>query len=216
MVEPMPVIVAMLVVTMVMLGELGLITTRMTGVIDDNRHGKLVGLRNLLDRFPICSTIHKPEVLMLGAFPTGLNGDRVGGYAGQPEARRDARLEDRLCEDAFLRGDALQFRAVEWARVRALVIFMEMGKDMAMTVPVPTVLPQIAPCGDGKPAAKGNKREARDRIDDVAEAFGEGDSCQPDDYRDKQCREDVPGPGLKRGTSLQSFQRGKILALQFS
>jgi len=95
---------------------------------------------------------------------------------------------------------------MEWARVRALVIFMEMGKVMAMTVPVPTVLPQIAPCGDGKPAAKGNEREARDRIDDVAEAFGEGDSCQPDDYRDKQCREDVPGPGLKRGPGGFGFR----------
>ena len=85
----------MLAVTMAVLDELGLITARMTGVIDDNRHGKLVGLRNLLDRFPICSTIHKPEVLALVAFPKGLKRDGVGGYAGQPEARRDARLEDR-------------------------------------------------------------------------------------------------------------------------
>ena len=91
----MPVFVAVLVVTMVVLAELGLITACMTGVIDDNRHGKLVGLRNLLDRFPICSTIHKPEVLALVAFPTALNRDGVGGYAGQPEARRDAPLEDR-------------------------------------------------------------------------------------------------------------------------
>jgi len=77
----MPVIV----VTMVVLAELGLITARMTGVIDDNRHGKLVGLRNLLDRFPISSMTHKTEVLALVAFPTGLNRDGVGGYAGQPD-----------------------------------------------------------------------------------------------------------------------------------
>ena len=95
MVVSMPVIVAMLAVTMAVLDELGLITARMTGVIDDNRHGKLVGLRNLLDRFPISSMTHKTEVLALVAFPTGLNRDGVGGYAGQPEARRDARLEDR-------------------------------------------------------------------------------------------------------------------------
>ena len=87
-------IVPMIVVTMVMLGELGLIAVRMTCVIDANRHSELVGLRNLLNRFPIGSTIHKPEVLALVAFPTGLNRDGVGGYAGQPEARRDARLED--------------------------------------------------------------------------------------------------------------------------
>ena len=86
-------VVAVLVVTV--LAELGLITACMTGVIDDNRHGKLVGLRNLPDRFPIGPTIHKPEVLALVAFPTALNRDGVGGYAGQPEARRDARLEDR-------------------------------------------------------------------------------------------------------------------------
>ena len=67
------------------------------------------------------------------------------------------------------------------ARVRALVISMEMGKVMAMTVPVPAVHAQIAPCGDGKPAAKGNEREARDRVDDVAEAFCESDPRQPDD-----------------------------------
>src|SRR5262245_2194890 len=53
MVVPMAVLVAVLVVSMVVLAELGLITACMTGVIDDNRHGKLVGLRNLLNRFPI-------------------------------------------------------------------------------------------------------------------------------------------------------------------
>ena len=95
MVMPMPVIVAVLVVAMVILGELGLITVRMTPVIDDNRHSKLVGLRNLLDRFPIGSTIHKPEVLALVAFPTGLHSHSVGGNPGHPEVRRDARLEDR-------------------------------------------------------------------------------------------------------------------------
>ena len=95
MVVPMPVIVAVLVVTMVVLGELGLIAARMTALIDDDRHGKLVGLRNLLDRLPIGSTIRKPEVLPCVAFPTRLNHDSVGRNAGQPEARRDARLEDR-------------------------------------------------------------------------------------------------------------------------
>ena len=95
MVVPMSVIVAVLVVTMVVLGELGLITVRMTAVIDDDRYGKLVGLRNLLNRFPLGSTIREPEVLALVAFPKGLNRDGVGRYAGQPEARRETRLEDR-------------------------------------------------------------------------------------------------------------------------
>ena len=95
MVMTMPVIVPMIVVTMVMLGELGLITLCMTCVIDANRHNELVGLGNLLNRFPIGSTIHKPEVLALVAFPAGLQRHGVGGYAGQPEVRCDARLEDR-------------------------------------------------------------------------------------------------------------------------
>src|SRR6266446_2854130 len=47
-------------------------------------------------------------------------------------------------EDAFFRGDSLQLRSVDGARVRAMVISMEMGKVMAMTVPVPAVHPQIA------------------------------------------------------------------------
>ena len=42
-----------------------------------------------------------------------------------------------------------------------------------MTVPVPAVDPQIVPCGDSKPAAKGHECEARDRVDDVAEALRE-------------------------------------------
>ena len=92
---PMPVNVVMLMVTMVVLGELGLVTVRMTAVIDDDRYGKLVGLRNLLNRFPIGSTIRKPEVLALVTFPIGLNRDGVGRYAGQPEARRETCLEDR-------------------------------------------------------------------------------------------------------------------------
>ena len=82
-------------VAIVMLGETGLITVRMTCVIHANRHSELVGLRNLLNRFPIGSTIHKPEVLALVAFPTGLQRHGVGGYAGQSEVRGDARLEDR-------------------------------------------------------------------------------------------------------------------------
>ena len=78
MVVPMPVIVAVLVVTMVVLGELDFITARMTAVIDDDRHGKLVRLRNLLDRLPIGSTIRKSEVLACVVFPTSLNRDAVG------------------------------------------------------------------------------------------------------------------------------------------
>ena len=78
MVVPIPVIVAVLVLTMVVLGELGFIAARMTAVMDDDRHGKLVGLWNLLDRFPIGSTIRKPEVLARVAFPTRLNRDSVG------------------------------------------------------------------------------------------------------------------------------------------
>ena len=78
MVVPMPIIMAVLVVTMVVLGELGLVTVRVTAVIDDDRDGKLVGLRNLLDRFPIVSTIRKPEVLARVVFPTRLNHDAVG------------------------------------------------------------------------------------------------------------------------------------------
>jgi hypothetical protein len=58
---------------------------------------------------------------------------------------------------------------------------MEMRKVMALTVPVPAVLPQIAPCGDGGPTAKGNEREARDRIDDMAETLRE---CSPRQLHD--------------------------------
>src|ERR1700757_3267442 len=92
---------------------------------------------------------------------------------------------------------ATMVMAMNGTRVRAPVIFMEMGKVMSMIVPA--VHPQIAPRGNGKPAAKGNECEARDRVDDVAKAFCESHSRQPDDYRDEQCREDVPATGQKRG-----------------
>ena len=62
-----------------------------------------------------------------------------------------------------------------------LLTSMEMRKVMAMTVPVAAVLSQIAPCGNGKPAAKGNECEARDRVDDVAETLRECCSRQPHD-----------------------------------
>src|SRR5215469_2664620 len=61
MVVPMPMIAAMLLMTMVVLGELGLITTRLITLLDNNRHRKLVRLWNLLDRFPIRSTTDKSE-----------------------------------------------------------------------------------------------------------------------------------------------------------
>ena len=57
-----------------------------------------------------------------------------------------------------------------------LLTSMEMRKVMAVTVPMPAVLPQVAPCGNGKPAAKGNEGEARDRVDDMAETLRE---CAP-------------------------------------
>src|SRR5260370_42400464 len=107
---PMPVNVVMLMVTMVVLGELGLVTVRMTAVIDDDRYGKLVGLRNLLNRFPIGSTICKPEVVALVTFPTSLNRDGVGRYSEHPEARRDTLPEDRLFSEAFVRRERVQPR----------------------------------------------------------------------------------------------------------
>src|SRR5260221_14789350 len=79
---PMSVNVAVLMGTMVVLGELGLVTVRMTAVIDDDRYGKLGGVRNLLNRLPIGSTIRKPEGLALVTFTIGLNRDVVGRYAG--------------------------------------------------------------------------------------------------------------------------------------
>src|SRR5438046_763351 len=88
---------------------------------------------------------------------------------GQTETRREASLEYRKFEHAFFRGGALQLRSVDGARVRAMVISIEMGKVMAMTVPVTAMPSQIAPCGDCKPATKGNECEARDRVNDVAE-----------------------------------------------
>jgi hypothetical protein len=52
---------------------------------------------------------------------------------------------------------------------------------MAVTVSVPAVLPQIAPCRNGKPAAKGNEGEARDRVDDMAERMREWSPRHPHD-----------------------------------
>src|SRR5260221_2842133 len=92
---PMSVNESVLMVTMVVLGELGLVTVRMTAVIDDDRYGKLVGLRNLLNRFPIGSTIRKPEVFALVTFPLGLNRDGVVRYAVEPAARRESHLAER-------------------------------------------------------------------------------------------------------------------------
>ena len=96
--------------------------------------------------------------------------------------------------------------AMNGARVRAPVIFMEMRKVMAMTMAVPAVRPQIAPRGDRKPATKRDECEARDRVDDVAKAFCESDPRQPEDYRDEQCRKDVPAPGQKRGPRRFRFR----------
>ena len=100
------------------------------------------------------------------------------------------------------------------ARVRALVILMKMGKVMAMTMAVPAVHPQIAPCGDGKPATKGNECEARDRVDDVAKAFCESDPRQPDDYRDEQCRERMcPLPARSAALAVSDFDQPRCRAI---
>jgi hypothetical protein len=64
---------------------------------------------------------------------------------------------------------------MDGARARAMVMSVEMGKVVTMTMRMTAMRPQIAPCGDGEPAAKGNECEARDRVDDVAEAFCKSD-----------------------------------------
>ena len=69
-IAPVPIFVAVVVMGMFMLLELHIVPVRVTVVIKDDRDRKRVGLRNLLDRFPIGSAIRKPEVLTLVVFPT--------------------------------------------------------------------------------------------------------------------------------------------------
>jgi hypothetical protein len=96
------------------------------------------------------------------------------------------------------------------ARVRSMVLSVRMEKVMAMTVPVTAMRPEIAPGGNGEPAAKGNEGQARDRVDDVAEAFRESNPRQPHDHGDEECREDVPDPSLKRGPRCFKFRPASL------
>src|ERR1700688_762082 len=141
----MPMIVVVRAMGMIVLGELRLVAVHPAAAIDDDRDCKLVGLRNLLDRFPIGAVIREQESSTLVSIPPGLNRDGVGAYAGQPKARRDAGLEDRQFEVAFLRGNALQPRPVDGARVGSMVVSMEVGNAMTVAMPVPAVPLQIAP-----------------------------------------------------------------------
>ena len=97
---PVPVIVPRFAMTMVVLGELRLVTMRVTVAIDDDRNRELVWLGDFLNRLPIAAAIGKFEVLARVILAAGLDRNSVGFYTGQPETRGHAILEDFEHHDA--------------------------------------------------------------------------------------------------------------------
>ena len=168
-------IVPMFAMTMVVLGELRLVTMGVTVVIDDDRNRELVRLWNFLDRFPIGPVVREHEVLPRIPLSAGLNRDGVGGYAGEPEAGRNPRLEDRQFENAVAGRNALQFRPMN--RVRGSTMVMGMGEAMAVRMSVTALPVQIAPRCDRDPAAERDQRQAGGGIDDLTETFRRGDAA---------------------------------------
>ena len=77
---------------------------------------------------------------------------------------------------------------------------------MSMTVAVTASSAQFTPRRNRNPRAKRHQRDARRRVDDVAEACRNGDTREPNGQRNQQCRDYMAKSGLKR--------RSRCLALR--
>ena len=88
-------------------------------------------------------------------------------------------------------SDPLQFRPVDIAAATACEV-------MTMTVAMTAPSVQFTPSRNRDPRTEGHQRDARRRVDDMAEARRDGSTGEPNDQRNQQSREHVAEAGLER------------------
>src|SRR5579863_562024 len=153
----MPMAVSM---TMIMLDELRLVGMRVTAALNGDRDLESMGLRDLLDGFPILAPARKPEHLPRARGAQRLDRDRFRRHPGETEAGRHARLEDRQFQQTVAGRDTLQLGSMHVIVVVMTAVPFGMREIVTMDVPMPAARAQFAPRRDRDPAAKGDKRDA--------------------------------------------------------
>ena len=126
-------------VAMVMFGEGGVIGMSVAAVANHHRRFEPVRLGNLLDGLPIRAAFGERENLPRAGFAKCLHVHPISLRPREPEARRNAVLENGKLNDAVARVDGLQFGSM---KSRALAA--EKGKIVTMAVAMPSTVPVAA------------------------------------------------------------------------
>ncbi len=182
----------------------------MAAMVERDYQLELMRLGNFLHRFPIGPVIGEHIEFAPAAFPARLGSESTGMRSGKPEARWDARFEDRHFDCALVGLDALQLRPMDRAR-RCVVavplmsvsmpvsVSMEMRECMAVTVAMAAM--QLSPRRNRDPAAVGVQRRSGSGVDDSWPKIAPRRRPRPAtrSKHDDQSRDDMPGGGLKRG-----------------
>jgi len=188
--------VVMVLGTVRVLSELPLEGMRMAAVIDHDGDTELMGLWNLLYRFPIGIPIFEPEKLPPAVLSLRLDSGDIDRQSGQAKMRRHPAFENRESQFAFIGREALLFRPVQLI-CRGSRIGRIVALAMTMSVTMTTCVLHFAERANRNPTAETDKSDTGRRVDDIAEPCGEGDSGDPHHQSDQQSRHDVADAGLE-------------------
>ena len=83
-----------------------------------------------------------------------------------------------------------------------------------MTLTITTAFPQVTPGGNRDSRTEDPQRDARRRVDDVANARRYGNTGEPNARRNQQCREHVAEPGAKRRVSCLALGQPRCRAMR--
>ncbi len=90
---------------------------------------------------------------------------------------------------------------IAWAIDPSMSVLMPMRMTVTMMMPATMMMTvgwmQLAPSRHRDPAAEHDQGNAGGRVDNMAEALGDGDAGHPDGERDRQRGHHMPGPGLQ-------------------
>ena len=112
--------------------------------------------------------------------------------------------------------DALQL----WAMDAVARMSGQQRKIVAVVMAMPMIVPvsgsstQVAPCGYSDPAAEDDQCDAGGCVDEMTEARGDGDACDPNDRRNDQGGKNVPDARLQRRARRLGFRPASLSGKQ--
>ena len=191
----------------VMFCKAGAIRMCMAVVFDRHDDLEVMGFWNFFEGLPKPFPHGERKQLALARLPPCFQLYPICRWAGQAEPWRRAIFVDGELNDPMAGVDALQLRAMDLVgRVSG-----QERKIVAVTVAVLSIpssrsSTQVTPCGYGDPAAERDQGDARGSVDEMTEASGDRDACDPNDCRNDQGRDNVTNARLERRAGCLGFR----------